>query len=85
MRRDAKPPLRTDYIEQPKFMNLISDLESELAYAVLIEKKHSEKISSEEVLPLIKRLNDALESVSAKVELAKAVHAGVKPANNFSH
>ena len=66
-------------------MNLISDLESELAYAVLIEKKHAEKISSEEVLPLIKRLNDALESVSAKVEVPKAVHTAAKPANGLSH
>ena len=66
-------------------MNLISDLETELAYAVLIEKKHSEKISSEEMLRLMKRLNDALESVSEKIEIAKAIHASAKPANNFSH
>ena len=47
-------------------MNLISDLGNELAFAILIEKKHSEKISSDDILPLIKRLKDALQAISSK-------------------
>lgn len=66
-------------------MNLISDLESELAYAVLIEKKHSEKISSEDVLPLIKRLNDALESISSKETMTKTLPPIIKQINGVSH
>ncbi len=52
-------------------MNLINDIDSELAYAVLIEKKHAEKIDSSEIVPLIKRLNDALRSISAKETQSK--------------
>lgn len=37
-------------------MNVISDLENELAIAVLIEKKHREKINSEEALNLFRKI-----------------------------
>lgn len=47
-------------------MNLINDLDTEIAFAVLIEKKHREKIESKEIFPLIGRLNKALEKVSEK-------------------
>lgn len=45
-------------------MNLINDLDTEIAFAVLIEKKHKEKMESKEIFPLIGRLNKALEEVS---------------------
>lgn len=45
-------------------MNLINDLDTEIAFAVLIEKKHNEKIESKDILPLIGRLNKALEQIS---------------------
>jgi hypothetical protein len=45
-------------------MNLINDLDTEIAFAVLVEKKHNEKIESKDVLPLIGRLNKALEEIS---------------------
>lgn len=65
-------------------MNLISDLESELAMAVLLEKRHSDKINSKDLLPLIKRLNDALESVSTKFDADKtASPSGRKVSNSF--
>jgi hypothetical protein len=66
-------------------MNLISDLESELALAVLIEKKHSEKINSEEILPLIKRLNAALESVSPQTDKSRTIQLTGKQITNTSH
>ena len=45
-------------------MNLINDLETEIAFAILTETKHSEKIPSIDVLPLIGRLSKALEQIS---------------------
>ncbi|MEO6589878.1 MAG: hypothetical protein ABIP06_11290 [Pyrinomonadaceae bacterium] len=45
-------------------MNLINDLDTEIAFAVLVEKKHYKKIESKDVLPLIGRLNKALERIS---------------------
>lgn len=47
-------------------MNLINDLDTEIAFAVLIEKKHNEKIETKEIPSLIGRLNRALEKVSEK-------------------
>ena len=49
-------------------MNLIHELGSELAVAVLVEKKHAEKISSGEVVPLISRIKDALQMIPAHEE-----------------
>jgi len=66
-------------------MNLISDIESELALAVLIEKKHTEKINSKDVLPLLKRLNEALESASLKKETPPTAPIAVQKANSSSH
>lgn len=47
-------------------MNLINDLDTEIAFAVLIEKKHNEKIETKEIPSLIGRLNKALEKISEK-------------------
>lgn len=47
-------------------MNLINELDTEIAFAVLIEKKHNEKIETKEIPSLIGRLNEALEKVSEK-------------------
>jgi hypothetical protein len=63
-------------------MNLMSDLGNELALAVLIEKKHSEKISSKDILPLIKRLKDALQAISSKKEAEKFAQISQKVASN---
>lgn len=45
-------------------MNLINDLDTEIAFAVLVDKKHYKKIESKDILPLIGRLNKALEQIS---------------------
>ena len=47
-------------------MDLIDELGNEIAFAVLVNKQHREKIDSKEVLPLIGRLRDALELISSK-------------------
>jgi hypothetical protein len=68
-----------------KYMNTINDLDGELAYAVLIEKKHSEKINSAEIIPLIRRLNEALRSISSKEDKVRAMSPGAKNPQGFSH
>lgn len=47
-------------------MNLINDLDAEIAFAVLVEKKHHEKIEFKDVFLLLSRLNKALENISEK-------------------
>lgn len=47
-------------------MDMINDLGCELALAVLIEKKHREKIESKDVLPLISKIKEALRQISAE-------------------
>jgi hypothetical protein len=49
-------------------MNLINDLDTEIAFAVLVDKKHNEKIESKDILSLIGRLNKALEEISEENE-----------------
>lgn len=50
-------------------MNLINDLGDEVAFAVLVEKRHLEKIDSGDVLPLISRIKEVLQAVSAEEEI----------------
>ena len=52
-------------------MNLINDLGDEVAFAVLVEKKHLEKINSGDVLPLISRIKEVLQTVSAEEEISE--------------
>lgn len=47
-------------------MDLVNDLGNELAVAMLVEKKHSEKIDSKDVLSLICRIREVLEPVSSR-------------------
>lgn len=49
-------------------MNFINDPDTEIAFAVLVGKKHKEKIESKDVLPLIGRLDKALEEISETSE-----------------
>lgn len=65
-------------------MNLINDLGNELAYAVLVEKKHAEKMSSKDVLPLLKRIKDASQPTSSEEKSNNAVDSAAKAANNSS-
>lgn len=45
-------------------MNLLSDLSSELAMAILVEKKHAGIVSRNEGVKLIGKVRDALQTVS---------------------
>lgn len=63
-------------------MNLINDLGNELAISVLIEKRHSEKMSSKDVLPLINRINEAAQPVSYDEGSNKAGDSAAKAAKN---
>ncbi len=47
-------------------MDLVNDLGNDLVLAMLVDKKHSEKIDSKEILPLISRIREILEPVSLK-------------------
>jgi hypothetical protein len=54
-------------------MSLVNDLETEIAFAFLVEKSCSEKVSSKDVLPLIGRLNEALSEISTESEAVEQV------------
>ena len=43
-------------------MNLISDLETDLAFAFLVEKRHRQKIDGRRALELIGRVKNLLET-----------------------
>ncbi len=47
-------------------MNLINDLENDLAHAFLVEKKHQEKIDSREAQKLIAKIKKSLLPVTSK-------------------
>ena len=47
-------------------MQLVNDLETDLAFAVLVEKERPERIDSKDVLPLINRIREVLEPISEK-------------------
>ena len=68
--------VNNNILELYKNMSLINDLDTEIAMAVLVEKKYQEKIESKDVLSLIGRLNEALEEISEsdKTEAKYAVN-----------
>ena len=45
-------------------MNLLNDLSSELAMAILVEKKHAGKVTRNEGVRLIGKVRDVLETIS---------------------
>lgn len=47
-------------------MQMVNELENDLAIAVLVKRKNNEQIDSREVLPLINRIREILEPISAK-------------------
>ncbi len=47
-------------------MQTVNELENDLAFAFLVEKKITERIDSEQVLPLITRIREVLEPISEK-------------------
>ena len=47
-------------------MELVNDLENDLALAMLVEKKHSEKVDSKEIVSLLNKVREILEPISEK-------------------
>ncbi len=62
-------------------MNLLSDLSNELALAILIEKKHSEKFNSKEAPNLIGRVQKILQPLQNEKKIAKPPLPDSKAAN----
>jgi hypothetical protein len=50
-------------------MNLLNELENDLALAFLVEKKHTEKIDSRDARALIAKVKNVLHTVSFKKEV----------------
>lgn len=50
-------------------MDLVNDLGNDLVQAMLVQKKHSKKIDSKEILPLISKIKEVLEPISLKDHL----------------
>ncbi|MEZ5427456.1 MAG: hypothetical protein R2747_14385 [Pyrinomonadaceae bacterium] len=45
-------------------MDLVNELENDLALAFLVERKHSEKLDSQEVLALMNKVRDVLKPLT---------------------
>lgn len=59
-------------------MDLINELNSELAMSVLVKKEHTEKIRSHDVPVLITRLRDALRLINEVEQIELNVLAAPK-------
>lgn len=66
-------------------MNLINDLENDLALAFLVEKKHTEKIDSRSAQILIAKVKKLLQNASFKKEAVRenSSLAKIKTANSY--
>ncbi len=51
-------------------MNLVNELENDLALAFFVDKLHSEKLDSKGVVALMNRVREILEPESAEDEMA---------------
>jgi hypothetical protein len=63
-------------------MDLVNDLGNDLVLAMLVEKKHGEKIDSKEIVSLIGRIREVLEPISTKDHSYTAFAANVNEATN---
>lgn len=66
-------------------MDLINDLGCELAFAVLVEKKYNEKIQLKDILPLIGRIENALQSISETNDSDQKILIAEPSANFATH
>ncbi len=66
-------------------MNLVNELENDLAFAFFVEKIHSEKIDSKEVVALLNKVREILEPGSADDDLAETVFAAGIAAETTAH
>ncbi len=54
-------------------MNLVNELGSEMALAILVEKRHAKKLNSREVLTLIDKIEEALQPFSSDENFIKSI------------
>jgi hypothetical protein len=66
-------------------MDLISDLETDLAFAFLVEQKYVQKLDNREVIELIVRVKTALETVAATGNTEFRATPIAKTGSQFSH
>ncbi len=66
-------------------MNLATELENDLALAFLVDKKHSEKIDSKEVLVLINKVREVLKPLSADEKINENVLVAGIAGNALAH
>ena len=68
-----------------KTMNLLSDLSNELALAILVDKKHSEKVGLNEAANLIGKVREVLQPVSIDQKDRKPIFLTAKDSKAASH
>jgi hypothetical protein len=66
-------------------MDLISDLETDLAFAFLVEQKFVQKLDNREVIELIVRVKTALETVATAGNTRFPATPIAKTGSQFSH
>lgn len=66
-------------------MDLVNELSGELALAFLVEKKHAEKLNTNDALALIGRVKEILLPLSAEQSADKVVLSPAISAKMFSH
>lgn len=62
-------------------MDLINDLNNELAVSVLVKKEHTDKIKSQDVPVLIDRLRNALKLINSVEQIEHQTLAAPKVPN----
>ena len=66
-------------------MDLVNELENDLALAFLVEKIHSERIDSKEVLLLLDKVREVLEPLSTDEKLSENVLVAGINGNALAH
>lgn len=66
-------------------MDLVNELSSELALAFLVEKKHAEKLNTNQVLALIGRVKEVLLPLSAEKSVDTIALPSATSAKIVSH
>ncbi|MCA1623991.1 MAG: hypothetical protein LC768_08105 [Acidobacteria bacterium] len=66
-------------------MNLVDELGNDLALAFLVEKKHTEKLNSTEILALIEKVKRVLQPISLKEKTKEMSLIAPKTTNATTH
>lgn len=66
-------------------MNLVNELENDLALAFLVEKKHSEKLDPQAVLALMNRVREVLQPLSTEEKPNDSVLVAGQGGNILAH